>query len=62
MTKREGEDIPKEVYVIIRVSGVKIGMRDTSSCQWTAHPDPHRLFYEGRLLNVSTGTDVKIAD
>lgn len=58
--KRDGTDVPEEVYAIIRVSGVR--MRETSSCQWTAHPDPHRLFFEGRLLNVSNSIDVMIAD
>jgi len=47
---------PKEIYAIVRVSGVW-----TTDIEFDIYPGPHRLFYEGCLLNVSDSTTAVMA-
>jgi hypothetical protein len=48
---------PEAIYAIIRVSNVL-----SHEPSWKIYPDPHRFFYDGVLLNVSSDVDVMAAD
>ncbi|KAI0058520.1 hypothetical protein BV25DRAFT_1919220 [Artomyces pyxidatus] len=48
MTRRDVYAIPRDVFIILRVSGV-----NSPSPQFTVHTDPHLCLYTGRLLVAS---------
>ena len=48
---------PEAIYAIIRVSNVS-----TPDISWKIYPDPHRFFYDGVLLNVSSDVDLMATD
>lgn len=48
---------PEAIYAIIRVSNVS-----THDISWKIYPDPHRLLYEGVLLNVSSDVYLMATD
>jgi hypothetical protein len=50
-------DAPKAIYAIIRVSNVL-----TDDISWKIYPDPHRHFYHGVLLNVSSDVELMATD
>jgi hypothetical protein len=45
---RSSPGAPEAIYAIIRVWNVSADV-----ISWKMYPDPHRLLYEGVLLNVS---------
>jgi hypothetical protein len=48
---------PEAIYAIIRVSNVS-----THDISFKIYPDPHRLLYDGVLLNVSNDVYLAAAD
>ena len=48
---------PEAIYAIIRVWNVS-----THDISWKIYPDPHRLLYEGVLINVSNDVDLAATD